>query len=113
MKTESFHFWPSRKTRSRIWVLALTLGILLAGASRLRGQALGGITGTVTDSSGSVIGGVNVTASNEATGITVTAATTAAAGTFRLSGLQPGSYSIQVEAPGFSKYVRNHILVDV
>ena len=113
MKTESSHFRPSRKPRSRIWVLALSLGILLAGAPRLHGQALGGITGTVTDPSGSVIGGVDVTASNEATGITVTAATTAAAGTFRLSGLQPGSYSVQVEAPGFSKYVRNHILVDV
>jgi hypothetical protein len=113
MKTNTFNLRPCRKTLFRIWVLALSLGIQLAGTSHLRGQALGGITGTVTDPSASVIGRANVIASNEATGITAIAATTATAGTYSLYGLQPGSYTIQVEFPGFSKYVRKHILVDV
>jgi hypothetical protein len=113
MKIRSFNFKACRKTLLRIWVFALSLGIFLAGASHLRGQALGGITGTATDTSGSVIGRANVIVSNEATGITATAATTATAGTFSLYGLQPGSYTIQVECPGFSRYVRQHILVEV
>ncbi len=81
-------------------LLVIALGI----APALMAQSLvsGDLTGTVTDPSGAVLAGATVTLKNNGTGATQTT-TTNANGTYRFSLLPPGSYSVSVNAQGFSK----------
>src|SRR5215470_1448423 len=60
----------------------------------------GAITGTVTDPSGAAIPGVTITTSERATGATRTAETDAS-GSYRISLLPPGRYSLRFAAQGF------------
>ncbi|MFN2414018.1 MAG: TonB-dependent receptor domain-containing protein [Pyrinomonadaceae bacterium] len=60
----------------------------------------GTITGTVTDPNGAVVKDATVTATNAATGETRTA-TTSEDGTYVMPALDPGLYSVRIEAAGF------------
>ena len=64
------------------------------------------IVGTVTDSSGAPIPGLTVTIKNTRTNGTFTA-TTASDGNYSSPPLQVGSYTVTVEAQGFSKMIQN------
>jgi hypothetical protein len=81
--------------------LALSFGFLLFFSGLASGQALSGIVGTVTDSSGAVVIGADVTAINNATGVT-SHAVTSAVGTYLITDLIPGEYTISVHKSGFS-----------
>jgi hypothetical protein len=70
----------------------------------------GTIQGTVQDPSGAALPGANVTATNLATAVT-TARQTTAAGFYVLSPLQPGDYSVKVEASGFQTITQSRISV--
>ena len=59
--------------------------------------------GVVTDTTGAVVPGATVQLTNEATGVTFTTQTTAA-GTYVFEAVQPGAYTVAVEAPGFKKF---------
>ncbi|MET0623037.1 MAG: TonB-dependent receptor, partial [Pyrinomonadaceae bacterium] len=61
----------------------------------------GTITGTVTDPNGAVVKEANVTATNTATGETRTAKTSED-GTYVIPALDPGVYSVRIEASGFT-----------
>jgi len=63
----------------------------------------GSILGTVTDPTGAVVPGANVTISNKATGQSRSLATTGA-GTYNSGPLQPGEYTLRIEAKGFQTY---------
>jgi hypothetical protein len=87
-------------------VLCAVLLIVFCGTPA-QGQAqvpTGTIVGTVTDSSGAVIPGATVTATNTGTNITTTAVTDTA-GNYTVPLLQVGTYSVAVEAKGFSRFV--------
>ncbi len=90
--------------------LAVALGLL--GAHSLRAQALQGITGTVTDATGSSVAQASVTATNDATGV-VTKTETSSAGSYQFNGLIPGSYTVRVEASGFTTSVHTGVGVEV
>jgi hypothetical protein len=62
----------------------------------------GDLTGTVTDPSGAVVSGASVTLQSDANGST-RSTTSGSNGTYRFSLLSPGSYTISVNATGFSK----------
>jgi hypothetical protein len=62
------------------------------------------ITGTVTDSAGGVLPGAAVTLTNLRTRETRNATTTGA-GDYTFTQLNPGSYSIKIEDPGFKTFV--------
>jgi hypothetical protein len=102
-----FHHLPAAALLS---VLILCISALLTTPSA-QAQVQNGINGTVTDASGAVIPGTQVTVSNDATGVTAKA-TTSSAGTFTLVGLNPGAYSVVVEAPAF-KTVKTTLTVEV
>ncbi len=70
------------------------------------------IVGEVTDASRAVVANATITATNNATGISVTTQTNER-GLYNLSGLRPGEYSISVEAPGFSKFIRTGVILQV
>lgn len=88
--------------------------VLLIGISeaRLWAQATAQIHGTVTDSSGAVIAGAQVSATDTGTGVVRTIVTDAT-GTFVISNLQPGNYTLNVTADGFSKLVQTGIILQV
>ncbi len=71
--------------------------ILIAGS--LSAQSTGAIQGTVTDSTGAPIAGAAVVVSNQGTG-EVHNLHTDSAGSYAQPSLVPGSYQVQVEAPG-------------
>jgi Carboxypeptidase regulatory-like domain len=79
---------------------------------RIWAQATAQIHGTVTDASGAVIANAQVTATNTATGVSRTVMT-GPTGTYVLSNLQPGNYSISVTAEGFTKFVQTGIVLEV
>jgi hypothetical protein len=72
----------------------------------------GTILGTVTDQTGAVIPGAKVSLTNEGTNLTVTT-TTGADGGYVFSPLKIGTYTVSVEAAGFSKAVQAHLAVSI
>jgi hypothetical protein len=86
---------------------------LVAGSSLVSGQtATGTITGTVTDSSGAVISGAKVAVVNTGTSSRLEIATNAA-GQYTAPLLQPGSYEVNVSAPGFKAFTQTGIVLRV
>ena len=70
------------------------------------------LVGTVTDANGAAISGANVTAVNVATNDTYTG-TTNEEGSYTISFIREGVYSITVEHAGFSKLTQKGILVEI
>ena len=87
--------------------------LLLSGMVFAQGiGASGDIRGTVTDPSGAVVSGANVTATDIAKGIKHTVATDNN-GQYRLTGLQPASYSLSVSKSGFQSELAKNVVVNV
>jgi hypothetical protein len=68
------------------------------------------ITGRVTDSTGAVIQNAQITVTNMATGVKASTRSDAV-GQYTIPFLLPGTYSIAVEAPGFTRYARSGVTV--
>lgn len=91
----------------------LTVVILLAAwVVTGRAQTQGGITGTVTDSSGAPIPGASVTATNTATRGT-RETTTNADGLYTFPSLPPGTYELKIELQGFKTAEVSAFKVDI
>jgi len=95
-----------------IGCLAFCLLLSLSSNSRLYAQALAGLSGTVTDPSGAIVPDAKVTITNDATKVSTTA-TTSSAGTYSVTGLVPGVYTVKVEAKGFQTSSLTDVHVDV
>ena len=72
----------------------------------------GSITGTVKDPTGAVVPNAAVTITDVGKGFNYTA-NTDAGGLFTVKNLPPATYSEKVEAPGFSAYQRNNIVLEI
>jgi hypothetical protein len=72
----------------------------------------GSLTGSVTDPSGAIVPSATVTVKNNATGSERTA-TTDDQGTFAIPSVEPGQYSVSVEAAGFKKALATNVIVEV
>src|SRR5215472_16763247 len=94
--------------RLRFVALPLLLCTLSAFAQSDRGT----ITGAVSDPAGAVVANAMVEAKNTAAG-TVYPAATSSTGNFTLAQLPVGTYEITVTAPGFKKFIRPGIEVNV
>src|SRR6476659_1938846 len=97
-------FGENMRHRSRSVARLLTVVILLASCWPWvvtgRAQTQGGITGTVTDSSGAAVPGASVTVTNTATRGT-RETTTNADGVYTFPSLPPGTYELKIELQGF------------
>ncbi len=90
-------------------VLALSVSVflLIGGPARLSAQqADATLTGTIVDQSGKAIQNASVVVKNDATGV-VRSVTTGEDGRFSVSGIPPGSYTIEASAAGFAKNTRS------
>ena len=93
--------------------LAFLLSLLLvAFPPSLYSQAFAGINGTVTDTTGAVIPDASVTVTNNATGV-IGRTVTASAGTYTVTGLNPGTYTVKIDKTGFQTALINGVLVEV
>ena len=84
--------------------------LIAAGIASAQVGGSGTIQGTVSDPSGAALPGATVTATNLATGVK-TARQTTDAGFFVLTPLQPGDYSVTVEASGFQTLTQQKVTV--
>ncbi len=96
----------------RFWSLTLFIVWLVFFPALVHGQALSGITGTITDATGAVVPGATVTVTNIGTQVSKTAVTSSA-GTYNIVDLNPGSYTVKVEANGFQSSVHDNVGVEV
>lgn len=85
------------------WLL-LSLSIL-AAAQELAAT----LTGTVTDPSGAVVEGATVVVHNQDTGVDVRTATTSGTGSFNITHIPAGRYTITVRQAGFQAYVARDV----
>jgi Carboxypeptidase regulatory-like domain len=84
-------------------ILATTLiavSLLLAGVSMAQNIVTGGISGTVTDSTGAVVPDAKVNLKSNSTGETETTNTTSS-GLYNFPLLKPGPYSVTISLTGF------------
>lgn len=93
---------------------SLVFIFLLATAGFLLGQGIvtGSISGTVVDPQGAVVASAGVRATQIETN-RVFATTSSNAGVVQLPSLPPGTYSIAIDANGFSSYTARDVLVAV
>ena len=84
--------------------MAVLSVLLMATQIVVFGQTTGSLFGSVSDPNGAVVAGANVTVKNNATG--AERSTVAKDnGTFTFTALEPGKYSVTVEASGFKRSV--------
>jgi hypothetical protein len=98
-----------RTGRALLWLCCILAAIwpaLCLHAQEYRGV----ITGQVTDVQGGSISGASVVAVGPQQTYT---ATTTSKGDFTIPLIQPGEYTVTVEAPGFKKNSRKGVIVDV
>ena len=91
-----------------IWVLLLMLLAPWAGAQSTGGR----IRGTVTDQSGASISGAKVTLINSATNV-MRDAQSGANGEYLFVEVPIGTYEIDVDHPGFKKFLHKDIALDL
>ncbi|MGH9844924.1 MAG: carboxypeptidase regulatory-like domain-containing protein, partial [Blastocatellia bacterium] len=95
----------SMQATYRIFIFSALL--LITGLSSVKGQTIAGrISGTVTDASGSVIPGAQVTVTNVTTNLS-RAVTTDERGSYVVTNLPVGAYSVSAERQGFKKAIRS------
>ena len=70
------------------------------------------LRGTVKDNSGASIVGAKVTLSEPATGRVVRQAVSSASGDYEFDELQPGTYTLHCDQPGFKSFDAENILLD-
>lgn len=97
-----------------LWTLAAAvMSVLMLSVSPSYCQVVTAtVVGTVKDTSGAVIPRVRVTATDTATGIS-RSTTTDASGNYRISQLQPGTYSVSAQYTGFKQSVLTGIILQV
>ena len=90
----------------------LCIGLVVLSAGAYAQSDRGTITGTVTDPAGAVVANAPIEVKNSETGVVYQAATTAT-GNYTIPQIPVGTYEMSVTVPGFKKYVRQNIAIDV
>lgn len=93
-------------------MFALASILVLTAIAVMAQATTGTLRGTVTDANGGVVSGATVTINNAGTGSSSNA-TTNSEGTFEAAFLQPGEYTVTVEAPNFKRSVSNGVSVKI
>lgn len=110
-QSTSFPVASSLLSRSVVFTAALALLLSLAGASTSFAQTYtGGLRGTVTDASGATLPDATITLTDEATRQS-RSTVTGSIGAYAFNALRPSTYTLHVEAAGFSATDRTHIVI--
>jgi hypothetical protein len=104
-----------RAVRSRcigMFLCFVTIAALLVLMPRLQAQENATINGTVTDASGAVVSNAKLSLTNTATG-QVRNEISNSVGAYRFGNVGIGTYTLDAVAPGFQKYTKIGIVVNV
>src|SRR3954453_24067847 len=94
-------------------LIGFAVAVFLTSADPLKAQQIfGRIFGTVTDATGGAVPNAKVTITDQNKG-TDFDVTTNESGNYDKGQLIPGTYTVTVEAPGFNKYKRPDVTVQV
>jgi hypothetical protein len=99
-----------RKNSSFLTVCIVILSLSAAGLGQ---ELTATLTGTVTDTSGAVIAGATVLVHSEETGADILSVTTSDIGSFNVTNVPAGRYTVTVKNSGFQSYVANHVILNV
>ena len=88
---------------------ALLLVLILLASNGFAQQLTGTLSATVTDSAGAVVPNAKVTMKNEASGDVRTTVSNGS-GYFTITAVQPGTYSVSIEAAGFKTWDQGGIV---
>jgi hypothetical protein len=91
----------------------LSIALLTPASSRAQAGATGAITGTVFDQKGGAISGAAIVVTNLATGQKEREVISTGSGTFNVPSLSPGTYTVEIMATGFSRFLIEKVLVQV
>src|SRR5437764_3035901 len=100
-----------RRTGPRC-LLSLLLLFALASFPSMAQSSFGSIVGTITDPSGGTIPGATVDLTNTGTSEKRTV-TSDSSGNYSFVNVSPGSYRVEVQQPGFKRYSREPIRIEV
>jgi hypothetical protein len=95
-----------------VFAVAFVVCPLLATNTGLGQTSAAVLTGIVEDSTGAVLPNVTVSI-RDADRNTTQSATTNGTGTYVLAALNPGNYSIAAESPGFKRFVREGVVIQL
>lgn len=93
-------------------LLLVCLTVLMASGAAFSQQATSDLRGRVLDQQGAVLPGVSITARNQDTGL-FRQTISSEDGSYFFSGMTPGRYQLEAELPGFKKYQRGEIRLEV
>lgn len=99
-------------SESTIQRILLPAAALCAALSCLGQDFRAAVSGRVTDSSGAVVPGAKITITNVDTSTPATTRSTDT-GDYLIPSLAPGNYRLEVESPGFKRYVREGITLQI
>jgi hypothetical protein len=91
---------------------SLAILVMCTVSAMAQGTVTGGINGTVTNPNKEVIAGATVTAKNNGTS-KETSATSDDNGGFKITNLEPGTYTLSVNASGFAPFTNENVVVEV
>lgn len=104
--------WNARTRPARGALFVLILFVILGSMGAKAQLTVGGIAGTVKDSSGAVVKDARITLTNEETRVTQTTES-AGTGAYVFTSVPVGTYTLKVDAPGFEIYVDTGIQVHI
>src|SRR6058998_2721792 len=103
---------PFRVRLSALGYLALIVGVAVS-VSSLPGQVVNStLVGAVTDQSGASVPNATVRVTSLSTGAVQTTRTTEA-GDYTVTFLDPQTYSVRIESPGFKTYTADNVVLGV
>jgi Carboxypeptidase regulatory-like domain len=94
------------------WLFAVVLVTSSGMAPAFAQQGTADLSGRVVDAQGAVLPGVTIVVRHQDSGL-FRETISAPDGSFFLSAMTPGAYQIEAELPGFKKYTRRDVRLEV
>ncbi len=105
--------WSNRIMGRALAIRLAVLGMFLLLVTGAQGQGItGSITGTVTDTTGAAVPGATVTITQIDTNAVHTVATSDA-GTYTVTQLPPGHYTVKIDKPAFKSFKQTSITLQI
>ena len=93
--------------------VAVCAVFLILSAVGLAQELAATLTGTVTDPSGALVAGATVVVHSNENGVDVRSVTTTNTGSFNITNLPAGRYTVTVKDAGFQTFVANEVVLNV
>jgi hypothetical protein len=113
----TFEMYKNRTERKapQALFLLLAVGVIIFSLSLVgMAQELAAtLTGTVTDASGAVVANATVTVHSDETGVDVRQVPTSSTGSFNITNLPAGRYTVTVKNSGFQTFIAKGVILNV